>query len=132
MAFAVAPLPASARNDGASSRGKCRLVQRRARVRVAETWQLPHTCMGMGTGMGRKKDGWEAAEEVPKQPHEDGEVPAEIDIELVDGFFENAKVRPRIDLDADEYMLMWKLRRLLHEDDFERIFSPKNPRIGEF
>lgn len=52
-------------------------------------------------------------------------------VELVDGYLDNAKVRPKIDIDADEYMLMWKLRKMLHEDDFKKIFDPKSRRIGE-
>jgi len=44
---------------------------------------------------------------------------------------DNANVRPRIDMDADEAVLLMKLRRMLHEDDFKRIFDAKNRRIGE-
>lgn len=55
----------------------------------------------------------------------------EIRLELVDGYLENAKVRPRIDMDANEYMMLWKLRTMLHADDFKRIFDEKSRRIGE-
>lgn len=51
-------------------------------------------------------------------------------VDLVEGYLDNAKVRPKIDIDADEYMLMWKLRKMLHEDDFKKIFD--NRRIGGF
>lgn len=53
-------------------------------------------------------------------------------VDLVGGYLDNAKVRPKIDIDADEYMLMWKLRKMLHEDDFNKIFDKKSFRIGEF
>lgn len=53
-------------------------------------------------------------------------------VELVEGYLDNAKVRPKIDLDADEYMLMWKLRKMLHEDDFKKIFDSRSRWIGEF
>lgn len=61
---------------------------------------------------------------------EDNDVDGFLPVELVEGYLENAKVGPKIDIDADEYMLMWKLRKMLHEDDFKRIFK-NNLRIGE-
>lgn len=48
--------------------------------------------------------------------------PEEIPMELADGHVDNLEPRPKIDLDADELMLMIKLRRMLHADDFKRIF----------
>lgn len=69
----------------------------------------------------------------PARADELDEVPLdEVPLELVDGYLDNAKVRPKIDIDADEYMLMWKLRRMLHEDDFNKIFDQNSRRIGEF
>lgn len=61
----------------------------------------------------------------------DGEDSSTLPLEMVDGYLDNAKVRPKIDVDADEYMLMWKLRKMLHEDDFKRIFDTKSRRIGD-
>lgn len=52
-------------------------------------------------------------------------------LEDAEGHLDNANVRPKIDLDADETVLLIKLRRMLHEDDFKRIFDSKNRKIGE-
>lgn len=51
-------------------------------------------------------------------------------MELVEGHLDNVRVGPKFDIDADEYMLMWKLRKMLHEDDFKKIFDGR--RVGEF
>jgi len=61
----------------------------------------------------------------------DGDGGVEIRLEDTEGHLDNANVRPRIDMDADEAVLLMKLRRMLHEDDFKRIFDAKNRRIGE-
>ena len=80
----------------------------------------------------------DAADDAPFRPHagtgddvteEAGE---EVPLDLVGGYLDNAKVRPKIDIDADDYMLMWRLRTMLHKDDFKRIFDKKSYRIGEF
>ena len=55
----------------------------------------------------------------------------DLPIELVDGHLDNMAVRPKIDVDADETLLMIKLRRMLHKDDFDRIFDSRDRRIGE-
>lgn len=83
---------------------------------------------------GRKVSRWKACVVNPSPFLEDDDQPVkkdEIPVEEVEGYLENAKVRPKIDIDADEYMLMWKLRKMLHEDDFNRIFDQKSRRIGE-
>lgn len=59
------------------------------------------------------------------------ETPSDIPLELSEGYLENTDIRPKIDIDADEDMLMWRLRRMLHKDDFKRIFDSRNSRIGE-
>lgn len=59
------------------------------------------------------------------------EVSEDMPVELADGFLEGTKVRPKLDIEVDEYMLMWKLRKMLHEDDFRRIFDSSQRRIGE-
>lgn len=57
----------------------------------------------------------------------------EVKLELVEGHLENARVRPRLNIDAvDERMLMFRLRRMLHKDDFDRIFNKSDRRIGEW
>lgn len=83
---------------------------------------------------GHKVYKWKACAVKPSPFLEDDDQPVhkdEIPVEEVEGYLENAKVRPKIDIDADEYMLMWKLRKMLHEDDFNRIFDQKSRRIGE-
>ena len=55
----------------------------------------------------------------------------EIPVELVEGHLENTDVRPKLDMQADEYMVLYKLRRMLHKDDFKRIFDERSRRIGE-
>ncbi|PXF43813.1 hypothetical protein BWQ96_06434 [Gracilariopsis chorda] len=59
------------------------------------------------------------------------EVSEDTPVELADGFMEGTKVRPKLDIEVDEYLLMWKLRKMLHEDDFKRIFDSSQRRIGE-
>lgn len=55
-------------------------------------------------------------------------IPDEIPLELAEGFL-TEDVKPRFDMDADETMLMWKFRRMLHGDDYKRIFEKRN--VGE-
>lgn len=57
------------------------------------------------------------------------EVPDEVPVELAEGFMKDDLTRPRFDLDADENMLMWKVRRMLHQDDYKHIFD--NRAVGE-
>eukprot|EP00171_Calliarthron_tuberculosum_P019166 IDg19166t1 len=61
----------------------------------------------------------------------DGRDNEEVKLELVEGYLENAQVKPRLDIDADERMLMIRLRRSLHKDDFDRIFNKRDRRIGD-
>jgi hypothetical protein len=56
----------------------------------------------------------------------------EIDIDMVDGLMENKNVRPMLDLDIDDSLLLQRLRMSMHKDDFNRIFNPKDRRIGDF
>jgi hypothetical protein len=56
----------------------------------------------------------------------------EIDIDMVDGLMENKNVRPMLDLDVDDGLLLQRLRMAMHKDDFNRIFNPKDRRIGDF
>lgn len=53
----------------------------------------------------------------------------QIPVELVEGYVENDVTRSRFDLDADESMIMLRLRRSLHQDDAKRIFD--NPGVGD-
>lgn len=53
----------------------------------------------------------------------------DVPIELVEGLLGDDASRPKFDLDVDESMLMWKVRRMLHKDDYKKIFD--SPRIGE-
>lgn len=53
----------------------------------------------------------------------------ELPLELVEGLLPDEASRPKFDLDVDESMLMWKVRRMLHEEDYKKIFD--NPRVGE-
>ncbi len=55
----------------------------------------------------------------------------ELRLEDVMGYMENERVKPKIDMDADETMVMIKLRRMLSEEDFNRIFNSRDRRIGE-
>lgn len=77
-----------------------------------------------GDSVDKEKDSHESNDDAK----DDGE---EVPLELVDGLLENARVRPKIDIDANESMMMLKLRRMLHEDDFNRIFDKRDSRIGE-
>lgn len=53
----------------------------------------------------------------------------DIPVELAEGFAErDGGTQPRFDLDADETMMLWKLRCALNDDDFKRIFE--HPRVG--
>lgn len=56
------------------------------------------------------------------------DVPEEFPLELAEGYLDDECGRPRFDLDADEKMLVFKLQRALHKDDYKRIFD--NPRVG--
>lgn len=56
------------------------------------------------------------------------DIPNQIPVELAEGFVDSDVTRPRFDLDTDETLLMWKLRRSLHEDDYKRIFE--DPHVG--
>lgn len=53
----------------------------------------------------------------------------DVPLELVEGLLPDEASRPKFDLDVDESMLMWKVRRMLHEEDYKKIFD--NPRVGE-
>lgn len=53
----------------------------------------------------------------------------DVPVELAEGFMSEDLTRPRFDMDADENMLMFRVRRMLHNDDYKRIFQ--NPRVGE-
>lgn len=83
------------------------------------------------------KDGNQAQENDERdwRPHSgdrldvDEDTPTDIPVELAEGYLQEGGVRPKLDLDADEVMLMWKVRRMLHEEDYKRIFE--NPRVGE-
>lgn len=54
-----------------------------------------------------------------------------MDLDVVLGHLDNAPVKPSLDMEADETILMIKLRRMLSEEDFKRIFDVKDRRIGE-
>lgn len=64
---------------------------------------------------GRASEGEQAVDELP--------------LELVEGLLPDGASRPKFDLDVDESMLMWKVRRMLHDEDYKKIFG--NPRVGE-
>lgn len=53
----------------------------------------------------------------------------EVPLELAEGFINEDLTLPRFDMDADENLLMFKVRRLLHNDDYKRIFQ--NPKVGD-
>lgn len=79
--------------------------------------------------------GWRASPPPPPPPpppeRADGRPEAELGIDDVEGVLENGPVRPMLDLNADEALLMWKLRKSLHADDFRKIFNEKDRRIGD-
>lgn len=96
-----------------NSRGVCCAARRRVRVEMcAEGAQADDEIRRLGDDMSE-----EVSEDTP--------------VELADGFMEGTKVRPKLDIEVDEYLLMWKLRKMLHEDDFKRIFDSSQRRIGE-
>lgn len=66
-----------------------------------------------------------------KEGEGEGEGEGEVELDAVEGLMENEGARVRLSIDADERMMMWKLRRSLHADDFNRIFNPRDRRIGE-
>lgn len=55
----------------------------------------------------------------------------DVSIEDVGGLVDNANVRPMLDVNVDEGLLMYRLRKELGAEDFNRIFNPKDRRIGE-
>ena len=55
----------------------------------------------------------------------------EIKLENVEGHMENEPFRPRFQVEVNETELLIKLKRLLHKEDFNNIFNPKNRNIGE-
>lgn len=55
----------------------------------------------------------------------------EVKLEHVMGHMENDRVRPKMDINADETTVLIKLRRMLSEEDFNRIFNSRDRRIGE-
>lgn len=55
----------------------------------------------------------------------------EVKLDLVEGHLENANVRPRLDIDVNDKVLLLKLRRMLTKADFDRIFNSRDHRIGE-
>lgn len=58
-------------------------------------------------------------------------IDSDVSLEDVEGLIENSNVRPKLDIDADERLLIHQLRKQLHKDDFDRIFNSKDRRIGE-
>lgn len=54
-----------------------------------------------------------------------------IPVELADAFLDEIKSKPKLDLEVNEYLMLIKLRRMLHEDDFKRIFDSTQRRIGD-
>ena len=56
------------------------------------------------------------------------QIPDEIPVELADGFVEDEGAKARFDLDADEAIMLLKMRRSLHEDDYKKIFN--EPGVG--
>lgn len=108
---------------GGQRKRASRCARRRARVGVCAASTPPPPTPGERDWQKHDDD-----EKTSARADEEEDVP----LELIDGVLDNARIRPKIDLDANEYMLMWKLRRMLHEDDFKRIFDQKNRRIGDF
>jgi hypothetical protein len=56
----------------------------------------------------------------------------DLSIDMVDGLIENEISRPMLDLDVDDSLMLQRLRMLMHKDDFNRIFDPKDRRIGDY
>lgn len=134
MAFVGAPATAGRRPRQGSSSSSC--ASRRSPCLARRTGNVARwtCCVESAAAAGGKGQ----EDDLDFRPHgglrDDVGDNAEdfLPIDLVDGYLDNAKVRPKIDIDADEYMLMWKLRKMLHEDDFNKIFDKKSRIIGEF
>lgn len=88
-----------------------------------------------GGGGGGNADASQSQSEEVWRPHtvtgkdSTDEMSDKVPIELAEGFLAEEGARPRFDMDADETMMLFKMRRMLHKDDFKRIFE--HPRVGE-
>lgn len=133
-AFAMPPVPLT--TPATALRGQAR-VRLPRRPRDARPASASRASMALRGDARRKKDGADVggaggpAGGRPEKTPGEGDGGDEVPIEHVDGLVQNANVRPMLDVDADEGMLMYKLRKELGAEDFNRIFNPNDRRIGE-